>query len=70
MVTPARTECPEPCRSEIENCLAEYPHQPGDYESADEARQKVQHLEAGPLVISFWPDSFARVLRITESDEL
>lgn len=50
--------------------LAEYPNQPGDYESTDETGRKVQHLQAGPLVISYWPDSFAQELRITEIDEL
>ena len=33
--------------------LASFPAQPGDYDSIDEAGRKVQHLEAGPLVISY-----------------
>ena len=50
--------------------LAEYPHQPGDYESTDEAGRKVQHLRVGHLVISFWADDSCRELRITEIDEV
>jgi hypothetical protein len=50
--------------------LADYPNQPGDYESVDENGRKVQHLEAGPLVISFWPDHAVRELRITDVEEL
>ena len=50
--------------------LADYPSQPGDYESVDETGRKIQHLEAGPLVISFWADDSARELRVTEIDEV
>jgi hypothetical protein len=50
--------------------LAEYPHQPGDYESTDDAGRKVQHLRVGPLVVSFWPDDSSRELRITEIEEV
>jgi len=50
--------------------LAGFPNQLGDYESIDEAGRKVQHLEAGPLVISFWADDSARELRITDIEEL
>lgn len=50
--------------------LADYPGQPGDYESVDEDGRKIQHLGAGPLVISFWPDHKVRELRITEIDEV
>ena len=50
--------------------LASFPSQLGDYESIDEAGRKVQHLEAGPLVISFWADDSVRELRITDIEEL
>jgi mRNA-degrading endonuclease RelE of RelBE toxin-antitoxin system len=50
--------------------LADYPHQPGDYESTDDTGRKVQHLRAGPLVVSFWPDDSSRELRITEIEEV
>ena len=50
--------------------LASFPNQPGDYESVDEAGRKVQHLQTGPLVISFWADQSVRELRITEIEEL
>ena len=50
--------------------LAEYPHQPGDYYSKDDKGREIQHLRAGPLVISFWPDDSSRELRITEIEEL
>jgi hypothetical protein len=50
--------------------LADYPHQPGDYESTDDVGRKVQHLRTGPLVISFWADDSSRELRITEIDEV
>ena len=50
--------------------LATYPGQLGDYESLDEAGRKVQHLEAGPMVISFWADHAVRELRITDIEEL
>ena len=49
--------------------LAEYPHQPGDYDSKDEKGRRIQHLRAGPLVISFWPDDASRELRIIEIEE-
>jgi hypothetical protein len=50
--------------------LASFPGQLGDYDSIDEAGRKVQHLEAGPLVISFWADDSVRELRITDIEEL
>ncbi len=50
--------------------LADYPHQPGDYESTDDAGRKVQHLRTAHLVISFWPDDSCRELRITEIEEI
>ena len=50
--------------------LADYPGQPGDYESIDEAGRKVQHLRAGSLVVSFWADDSIRELRITDIEEL
>jgi hypothetical protein len=50
--------------------LASFPGQLGDYESIDETGRKVQHLEAGPLVISFWADNSVRELRITDIEEL
>jgi len=50
--------------------LADFPHQPGDYESTDDTGRKIQRLRAGPWVISFWPDDSSRELRITEIDEV
>lgn len=50
--------------------LADYPTQPGDYESLDEAGRRVQHLQAGPLVVSFWADHAVRELRITDIEDL
>jgi hypothetical protein len=50
--------------------LASFSSQLGDYESIDEAGRKVQHLEAGPLVISFWADDSVRELRITDIEDL
>ena len=50
--------------------LASFPGQLGDYESTDEAGRKVQHFEAGPLVISFWSDNSVHELRITDIEEL
>jgi len=50
--------------------LADYPHQPGDYESTDDSGRKVQHLRTAHLVISFWPDDSSRELRITEIEEV
>ena len=50
--------------------LASFPSQLGDYESIDETGRKVQHLEAGPLIISFWADDSVRELRITDIEEL
>jgi mRNA-degrading endonuclease RelE of RelBE toxin-antitoxin system len=50
--------------------LAEYPHQPGDYDSKDDRGRQIQHLRVGPLVVSFWPDDASRELRITEIEEL
>lgn len=50
--------------------LADYPHQPGDYESTDDAGRKIQHLRTAHLVISFWSDDSSRELRITEIDEV
>lgn len=50
--------------------LADYPYQPGDYESTDAAGRRVQHLRVGPLVISFWPDDATKELRITEIEEV
>jgi hypothetical protein len=50
--------------------LAEYPHQPGDYDSFDELGRRVQHLEVGAIVISYWPDDAVRELRIVDIEEL
>ncbi len=50
--------------------LTDYPDQPGDYESTDETGRKIQHLQVGPIVITFWPDHSARELRITDIEEL
>ena len=50
--------------------LADYPHQLGDYESEDESGRKIQHIRAGPWVISFWPGDSSRELRVTEIDEV
>ena len=50
--------------------LAEYPHQLGDYASFDECGRHVQHLVAGPLVISYWPDHAVRELRISDIEAL
>jgi hypothetical protein len=50
--------------------LVSFPNQIGDYESIDEAGRRVQHLEAGSLVISFWADNSVRELRITDIEEL
>src|SRR5437868_1927696 len=50
--------------------LAAYSGQLGDYESLDEAGRKVQHLQAGQLVVSFWADDSVRELRITDIEEL
>lgn len=50
--------------------LAEYPHQPGDYESEDDTGRPIQHLRAGSWVISFWPDDSSRELRVIDIDEL
>ena len=50
--------------------LADYPSQPGDYDSVDEAGRKVQHLQIGSFVVSYWPDDAARELRITDIEDL
>jgi hypothetical protein len=50
--------------------LAEFPHQPGDYDSLDDVGRRVQHLQVGALVISYWADDAARELRITDIEEL
>ena len=50
--------------------LARFPSQLGDYDSVDDAGRKVQHLQAGPLVVSFWADYSARELRITDIEDL
>lgn len=50
--------------------LADYPHQPGDYDSVDDLGRRVEHLQAGALVISYWADDAARELRITDIEEL
>lgn len=50
--------------------LATFPSQLGDYESIDDSGRKVQHLETGPIVISFWADNSVRELRITDIEEV
>jgi hypothetical protein len=50
--------------------LADYPYQPGDYESCDDCGRTIQHLRAGNLAISYWPDDSCRELRIVEIEEL
>lgn len=50
--------------------LADYPYQPGDYESKDDAGRSIQHLRIADLMISYWPDDSCRELRITEIDHV
>jgi hypothetical protein len=44
--------------------IADEPMQAGDFEGKDGTGRSIQFKVVGPFLISFWPDSFVRELRI------